>query len=107
MAAIAAEDLAPDGGDVHSMYPSMPAFIAFACLVLAIPSLFGVRWTYILFIVLGLAYFPLRVGFRFDPHPCEVVTSARYLAPSLTNYGHIVRFALFFAMSTAQVRKGL
>jgi VanZ family protein len=60
-----------------------------------------------MFILLGLAYFPVRVGFRFDPQPCELVSSAKYVLLSFTNYGHIIRFALFFAMSTAQVKKGL
>jgi len=59
------------------------------------------------FILLGLAYFPLRVGFRFDPQPCELLSTAKYLLLSFTNYGHIARFALFFAMSLAQMHKGL
>ena len=67
----------------------------------------GLRWAYALYILLGLAYFPVRVGWRFDPHPCEFISSAQLVLSSFTNYGHIVRFALFFAMSTAQVRKGL
>ena len=81
--------------------------IGLACLILAIPALLGVRWAYALFILLGLAYFPLRVGFRFDPQPCEFISSAKYVLLSFTNYGHIGRFAVFFAMSTAQVKKGL
>jgi hypothetical protein len=85
----------------------MLTLVGLACLALAIPALFGVRWAYVVFIVLGLAYFPLRVGFQFAPHPCEFVSTPKYLLVSLTNYGHIVRFALFFAMSTAQVKKGL
>jgi hypothetical protein len=49
----------------------------------------------------------VRVGFRFDPQPCEIVTSARYVLSSITNYGHIGRFAVFFAMSVAQAGHGL
>ena len=85
----------------------MLTFITVACLVLAIPALFGVRWAYVLYILLGLSYFPVRVGFRFDPHPCEFIPTVSDAFLSLTNYGHIVRFALFFAMSTAQVKRGL
>jgi hypothetical protein len=31
-------------------------------------SLRGVRWAYFTFVLLGLLYFPARVGFRLDPH---------------------------------------
>src|SRR5580765_8124344 len=85
----------------------MLTLVSLGCVVLAIPALLGIRWAYVSFLVLGLAYFPLRVGFQFDPHPCEFISSPKYLLLSLTNVGHIVRFALFFAMSTAQVKRGL
>jgi len=73
-------------------------------LALAILSLRGIRWAYITFIVLGLLYFPASVGFQITPKPCEITFSLALGIFSLTNYGHIVRFAIFFAMSKIQIR---
>jgi hypothetical protein len=73
---------------------------ALARVLLAVLSLRGVRWAYVSFIVLGLAYFPMRVGFRFAPHACQLTFDARLAMFSLTNYPHIVLFGLFFMMST-------
>ena len=72
--------------------------------VFAILSLRGVRWAYVSFIVLGLLYFPVTVGFHLAPKPCEITFSLALGIFSLTNYGHIVRFAIFFVMSKMQVR---
>ena len=46
-------------------------------LLLAVLSLRGMCWAYVAFIILGLLYFPLKVGFRFDPHPCELIFGSR------------------------------
>jgi VanZ family protein len=73
-------------------------------IVLAILSLRGVRWAYVTFIVLGLLYFPLSVGFRLTPRPCELVPSMSLAIYSLSNYAHIVLLALFFVMTSAQFR---
>jgi hypothetical protein len=73
-------------------------------LVLAVLSLRGVRWAYITFIVLGLLSFPTRVSFRLDPQPCELAFNIPLALFSLTNYGHIWRLALFFVMTSAQLR---
>jgi hypothetical protein len=73
-------------------------------LVLGILSLRGMRWAYITFVILGLLYFPASVAFRVNPQPCELsLTTARAIY-SLTNYGHIVLFVLFFFMTSAQFR---
>ena|ERR1700730_2179282 len=73
-------------------------------LVLGVLSLRGVRWAYITFVVLGLLYFPASVGFRLDPKPCELTFDMPLAIHSLTNYPHIVLFALFFVMTSAQLR---
>ncbi|HEY0083121.1 MAG TPA: hypothetical protein VGB61_10050 [Pyrinomonadaceae bacterium] len=73
-------------------------------LALAVLSLRGVRWAYITFVLLGLLYFPASVGFRFDPRPCELAFGLSLAAHSLTNYAHIVLFAFFFLMTSAQLR---
>jgi hypothetical protein len=72
--------------------------------VLGILSLRGVRWAYITFVLLGLFYFPASVGFRFDPQPCELTFDLPLAIHSLTNYAHIVLLALFFLMTSAQLR---
>ncbi len=73
-------------------------------LVLGVLSLRGVRWAYITYVVLGLLVFPARVGFRLNPQPCEVAFNIPLALFSLTNYAHIGLFALFFLMTSAQLR---
>ena len=70
--------------------------------LLAILSLRGRRLAYVAFMILGLLYFPLKVGFRFDPHPCELVFGPRLAIHSLTNFPHLVLFALGFILTAAQ-----
>ena len=62
------------------------------------------RWAYFTFVALGLLFFPARVGFHFHPKPCDCALSIPLALFSLTNYGHIWRFAIFFLMTSAQVR---
>ncbi len=71
---------------------------------LGILALRGVRWAYIAYIVLGLLYFPVSVGFRLDPQPCETALSIPLALHSLTNYAHIVLLLWFFLMTSAQFR---
>jgi hypothetical protein len=71
-------------------------------IVLAILSMRRVRWAYITFVVLGLFYFPASVGFRLNPQPCQLAFDMPLAIHSLTNYAHIVLFALFFLMTSAQ-----
>src|SRR5438093_12576065 len=62
------------------------------------------RWAYFTFVALGLLFFPARVGFHFHPHPCDCSFSIPLAIFSLTNYGHLARFTLFFLMTAAEVR---
>jgi hypothetical protein len=71
---------------------------------LGILSMRGVRWAYITFVVGGLLYFPASVGFSLHPRPCELTFDVPLAIHSLTNYPHIVLFALFFVMTSAQLR---
>jgi VanZ like protein len=80
-------------------------FARIALVLLAVLAFRGVRWAYVSFIVLGLAYFPAKVGFRLEPHACQLAFGAQLAVFSLTNYAHIVMFALFFLMSSAQFGK--
>jgi hypothetical protein len=73
-------------------------------LVLGVLALRGVRWAYVAFVVLGLLYFPAKVGFRLAPNPCQLTFDISLAMHSLTNYAHIVLFALFFVMTSAQFR---
>lgn len=77
---------------------------AFVFLVLAVMSLRRMRWAYVAFVLLGLFYFPAKVGFQFSPRACEFALDLPLAMFSLTNYAHIVLFALFFVMTSAQVR---
>ena len=82
----------------------MKLLVYIGFLVLGILSLRGMRWAYVTFVLLGLLYFPASVGFRLNPQPCELVPNLSLAVHSLTNYGHIVLFVLFFLMTSAQFR---
>ena len=71
---------------------------------LGILSMRGVRWAYITFVVLGLLYFPASVGFSLHPQPCELTFDVPLAIHSLTNYAHIVLFAVFFVMTSTQFK---
>jgi len=71
-------------------------------LLLAILSVRGMRWAYLTFVVMGLLYFPVSVGFRLHPQPCELLPSLPLAIYSLGNYAHILLFVLFFIMTSAQ-----
>jgi hypothetical protein len=73
-------------------------------IVLCVLAFLGKRWAYFTFVVLGILFFPARVAFHFDPHPCECALSWPLVLYSLTKYGHLVRFIIFFLMTCAQVR---
>lgn len=77
---------------------------ALVFVVLAILSLRGMLWAYVAFVLLGLLYFPARVGFHLNPTACVLAVDARLALFSLTNYAHIVLFAVFFLMTRTQVR---
>lgn len=83
---------------------AMKLLVYIGFLVLGILSLRGMRWAYVTFVLLGLLYFPASVGFRLNPQPCELVPNIPLAIYSLTNYGHIVLFVLFFLMTSAQFR---
>lgn len=73
-------------------------------LALGVLSLRGVRWAFVAFVILGVLYFPAKVGFQPAPRPCQLAFDIPLAIHSLTNYGHIVLFALFFLMASAQFR---
>jgi hypothetical protein len=68
-------------------------------------ALRGIRWAYFAFIALGLLYFPMSVGFQLRPSACELTFGLSLAIRSLSNFPHMVLFAIFFAMSIAQFRK--
>jgi VanZ family protein len=71
---------------------------------LAIPAMRGTRWAYVAFVVLSLLYFPASRGFRVDPHRCDLTVDLPLAVQSLSNYGHIIPFSIFFLMTTMQLR---
>jgi len=70
--------------------------------LLAILALRGVRWAYGLYVVVGLLYFPVSVGFQLNPRACQLAFSVPLAALSLANFAHIVLFAFFFVVTSAQ-----
>jgi len=75
--------------------------------VLAALAFRPTRWAYFTFVALGVLFFPARVGFHFHPRPCECALNVPLALFSLTNYGHLVRFTIFFLMTSAQMRGAL
>ena len=75
-------------------------------LVLVPLALRGHRWAYFAFVVLGLLYFPARVGFHLTPRACELPVDRHLAVVSLTNYAHMLLFAPFFILSLAQFDGG-
>jgi hypothetical protein len=71
-------------------------------LALGILAARGTRWAYITFVVLGILYLPASIGFHLHPQPCEGLPDMALAVYSLGNYRHIVLFALFFIMTSAQ-----
>jgi len=74
-------------------------------IVCGLLAFLGIRWAYITFIVLGLLYFPLHVGFQFHPRACQMGISLQLAWVSLGNWGHVVLFAIFYVMTMAQFRR--
>ena len=82
----------------------MKLILFLGSLALGIVALRGKRWAYITLVVLGPLYFPASVGFRINPRPCELVPDLALAIFSLTNYAHILMFAWFFLITSAQFR---
>ena len=82
----------------------MTLFGFFVFLVLAINAVRGARWAYVGFVILGLLYFPATMGFRVEPRACYLAVDLPLAIQSLSNYGHIVIYCLFFLMTTRQFR---
>jgi len=70
--------------------------------VFLIFAVWGKRWAYVGFIVLSLLYFPMKVGFALDPHPCEWIFGPGLAIHSLSNLPHIVLFAFLFLITSRQ-----
>jgi hypothetical protein len=84
----------------------MSLLAAEACfLLLAALAARGNRSAYVAYVVLGLLFMPAAAGFRFNPQPCEVDLSLPLAIHSLTNYGHIWRFAIFFIATRGQFHR--
>jgi VanZ family protein len=83
----------------------MRLFGACVFLVLAAMSLRRKRWAYVAFVLLGLFYFPAKVGFHLSPRACDFALDVPLAIFSLTNYAHIILLSLFFVMTSAQLRR--
>jgi VanZ family protein len=78
-------------------------FIPF--LLLGILAMRGMRLAYVSFVVFGLLYFPASVQFRVEPKRCELTFDLTAAVQSLSNYGHIISFFVFFLITAAQFRQ--
>lgn len=74
-------------------------------LPLLILSLMGKRWAYFTTIVLGCLFFLVRVNFHLNPTACQITFDIPLAVHSLTNYKHIILFAVFFLMTRRQIHK--
>lgn len=68
----------------------------------AVPALRVSRWTYALFVVFGLLYFPLRGG-RLTAPECQWTFDLALARHSLTNYPHMILLGVFFLITYAQL----
>jgi hypothetical protein len=82
----------------------MSQVLILASIVLGIAAMCGLRLAYAAFVVVGLLYFPARVGFHLSPRACQFALDVPLAFHSLTNYPHILLFTIFFVMTTRQFR---
>lgn len=82
----------------------MSVLAAIVRVALVVLALRGARWAYFTFIAAGLAYFPMHVGFHFQPRACQLVFEPRLAVHSLTNFPHIILFGIFFVISAIHFR---
>ena len=82
----------------------MSQVLILASIALGVAAMRGRRFAYAAFVVVGLLYFPARVGFHLSPQACQVALDAPLALHSLTNYPHIILFTIFFVISTRQFR---
>jgi hypothetical protein len=80
----------------------MSQVLILGSIVLGVAAMQGRRFSYAAFVVVGLLYFPARVGFSLSPRACQVVLDLPLALHSLTNYPHIILFTIFFVISTRQ-----
>ena len=73
-------------------------------LILIVYALKGRRWAYFSLIALAIVYFPLSVKFNFIPGPVDLKVNWELFVVSLKNYRHIILFALFFIMTSRQLK---
>lgn len=61
------------------------------------------RWVFAIFVVLAVLYFPVRGGFDLAAPTCQWTFDLALAAHSLTNYPHMVLFAIFYLLTYAQL----
>jgi VanZ family protein len=90
----------------------VPLAIAFLLALLALAlrrtrwgaaALLASRIAWVALVTLGLAYFPMRGGMGLSAPECEWTFGTALAVHSLTNFRHIIMFALFFLLTYAQL----
>lgn len=65
----------------------------------------GIRWAYLIFVVIAVLRIPARTGFQLQTPVCDLTLSLATAALSFTNYAHMILFALFFLITWAQMSR--
>lgn len=68
-------------------------------------AFFRIRWAYLGYVALALAWIPASAGFRLHAPPCEMSITSAGVALSLTKWAHILLFGIFFLMTLRQFRR--
>lgn len=91
---------------------SLPLIAAVASVAIALmlrrsrwstPALLVSRIAYVLLVLQAPMYFLAKSGYQMSPPVCQWTFDAALAAHSLTNYPHIVLFALFFLLTYTQL----
>lgn len=82
----------------------MRVILGIASLLFALYSLSGKRWAYVVFLAIAVSSIPSRTGFHMVSPVCETVVTIQNAIFSLTNYKHILIFAVFFIITVVQFR---
>lgn len=67
-------------------------------------SLWGFRWAYVGYVVAALSWIPVQSGFHLQVPRCEMPITMAGAALSMTKFGHILLFGLFFVITVRQFR---
>ena len=68
-------------------------------------ALWGYRWAYTSYVIVALSWMIVQSGFEMHSPHCEMFISLDGAALSMTKFGHILLFGLFFVITVRQFNK--